>query len=175
MADFSLDIPTRFESCRLILRSYGAGDGPILYAAGQRNHDHLLRYESENALMSITDGQSAEALALNLAAGWSARRYYFIGGFDKATSGFVCQGHVGCGSSVTIPTSAASGWRSGTVWFPRGISVRTNSIQMGRSRERYCSACLPANSKNGDKCGSQVLDRRESIQRMHSAARPAYR
>ena len=36
-----LDIPTRFETERLIVRCYEAGDGPMYYAVGARNREHF--------------------------------------------------------------------------------------------------------------------------------------
>ena len=45
---FLLSIPERIETERLYLRSYKAGDGPVYFSAGQRNRDHLSKYESDN-------------------------------------------------------------------------------------------------------------------------------
>ena len=49
----SLDISTRLETQRLYLRPYRAGDGPMYYAVGQKNRDHLARYETDNFLRTL--------------------------------------------------------------------------------------------------------------------------
>jgi len=40
-----LNLPTRLETDRLLLRPYAAGDGDWYYAASLRNREHLSRYE----------------------------------------------------------------------------------------------------------------------------------
>ena len=56
---FLLDVPSHFESERLRLRSYAAGDGPMYFAVSQRNREHLARYESDNVVMQISNEESA--------------------------------------------------------------------------------------------------------------------
>jgi RimJ/RimL family protein N-acetyltransferase len=90
-----LDIPTRFETERLIVRCYEAGDGPMYYAAGMRNRDHLQRYESDNAILTAKTEEEAEILVRELHADWVARNCFFMGAFDKATREFVAQIYVG--------------------------------------------------------------------------------
>ena len=87
--------PTRFESQRLILRPYQAGDGEMYFAAGQRNRQHLQRYEAENVLLSPKSEQEAEALVQELAADWAAGNCYFLGAWDKTTGEFVAQVYIG--------------------------------------------------------------------------------
>lgn len=48
-----LEIPTHFETERLIVRSYEPGDGAWYYAVGQKNHKHLERYESGNVIFDL--------------------------------------------------------------------------------------------------------------------------
>lgn len=90
-----LDIPTRFESERLIIRCYEAGDGPLVYAVGVRNRDHLQRYESGNVILTAKTEQEAEILVRELHADWVARNCFFMGAFDKETREFVAQIYVG--------------------------------------------------------------------------------
>jgi len=90
-----VSLPTRFETERLYLRSYQAGDGPMVYAVSQKNRAHLQRYEAGNALMSIKTEQDAEVLVRELAAEWEARNCFFIGVFDKVNHDFVAQIYVG--------------------------------------------------------------------------------
>ncbi len=90
-----MDIPTCFETERLHLRCYQAGDGPLLYAVSQANRDHLARYESENILMSIKVPEDAEVMARDLANAWAARNCFFLGAFEKQTGAFVAQIYIG--------------------------------------------------------------------------------
>ncbi len=90
-----LDIPTHFETERLIVRCYEAGDGPLYYAVGVRNRDHLQRYESGNVILTAKTEQEAETLVRELHADWVARNCFFMGAFDKETREFVAQIYVG--------------------------------------------------------------------------------
>jgi len=90
-----LDVPTRFETERLIIRCYEAGDGPMYYAVGIRNRDHLQRYESGNVILTAKTEEEAEILVRELHADWVARNCFFMGAFDKETREFVAQIYVG--------------------------------------------------------------------------------
>ena len=95
MNKFLIDIPDRMETERLYLRAYQVGDGPLYYAAGMRNREHLAEFESGNVLMSLEDEQHAEAIVRQLAAEWAARNCFFIGIFEKGTDTWVGQVYVG--------------------------------------------------------------------------------
>jgi ribosomal-protein-alanine N-acetyltransferase len=90
-----LDIPTYFETDRLVIRCYEAGDGPMYYATGVRNRGHLQRYESGNTILTAKTEQEAEILVRRLHADWMARNHFFMGAFDKTTHEFVAQIYVG--------------------------------------------------------------------------------
>jgi len=90
-----LDIPIRFETKRLIVRCYEAGDGPIYYAVGARNREHLQRYEAGNVILTAKTEEEAEILVRELHADWVARNCFFMGAFDKTTREFVAQIYVG--------------------------------------------------------------------------------
>ncbi len=95
MNKFLLDIRERMETERLYLRSYKAGDGPMYYAAGMRNRNHLAEFEADNVLMHLKNEEHAEAIARELAADWTARKSFFIGIFEKATDEWFGQVYVG--------------------------------------------------------------------------------
>jgi RimJ/RimL family protein N-acetyltransferase len=95
MSKYMLDIPERIETDRLYLRSYQAGDGPLYYAAGKRNREHLAEFESGNVLMELKDEEHAEAIVRELAAIWKTRESFFIGIFEKETDEWVGQVYVG--------------------------------------------------------------------------------
>lgn len=90
-----LDIPTRFETEWLYLRSYQAGDGLWYFAMSQKNRTHLMRYESDNVAMGIRSEEEAEIVVCDLAAEWVARNSFFMGVFDKRTDEFVAQIYIG--------------------------------------------------------------------------------
>ncbi len=90
-----LDLPTHFETKRLVIRCYQPGDGPMYYAVGVRNRHHLQRYESGNIILAAETEQEAEALVQGLYADWMARNCFFMGAFSKATGEFVAQIYVG--------------------------------------------------------------------------------
>ena len=45
----------------------------MYYAVGQKNRQHLQRYEADNAILSAKNEPEAEALVQELAADWAAR------------------------------------------------------------------------------------------------------
>jgi RimJ/RimL family protein N-acetyltransferase len=91
----SLDVPSRFESERFVLRAYQAGDGAMYYAAGVRNREHLARYEAVNVLLTPKSEADAEELVRELAGEWAARRSFFVGIFAKASGAWVGQLYIG--------------------------------------------------------------------------------
>ena len=95
MNKMPLEIPARFETERLYLRSYMPGDGKWYYAMSQKNRSHLIRYESENIVMTINSQEDAERTVQELAADWAARNCFFIGVFDRRTDEFVANIYVG--------------------------------------------------------------------------------
>lgn len=90
-----LEIPTRIETERLYLRPYQAGDGAMYFAVGQRNREHLARYESDNILNHLKDAKHAEIVVRELAADWIARKHFFLGIFEKDTHQWVGQIYIG--------------------------------------------------------------------------------
>lgn len=90
-----LDLPTRFESDRLILRPYQAGDGPMYFAVGQKNRAHLERFESENIILQPRTVEEAEVIVREMAGMWADRRVFFMGAFEKDSGAFAAQIYIG--------------------------------------------------------------------------------
>jgi aminoglycoside 6'-N-acetyltransferase len=90
-----LEIPTRIETERLVVRCYQPGDGAVYYAIGQRNRAHLARYESDNVIMTLASEEQAEVVVRELQAEWAARNSFFLGAFERATGDLVAQVYVG--------------------------------------------------------------------------------
>lgn len=90
-----LQIPTRLETPRLIVRAYQPGDGPMYFAVGQRNKDHLSRFETGNAVLCPKNEEEAEVVIRELILEWEARRAFFLGAFERETGEFVGQIYIG--------------------------------------------------------------------------------
>ncbi len=88
-------LPARFETGRLILRSYTEEDASWYYQMSLRNRDHLKRYESGNVAMSLTSEEHTRKTLGALATYWDEGTCYFAGAFDKVTDDFVAQVYVG--------------------------------------------------------------------------------
>jgi ribosomal-protein-alanine N-acetyltransferase len=88
-------VPTYFETERLHLRSYQAGDGRWYYPMSLRNRNHLARYEADNPARSLASEDHAEALMRSFTADWQARASFFLGVFEKTTGEFVGQVYIG--------------------------------------------------------------------------------
>ncbi|MBN2501237.1 MAG: GNAT family N-acetyltransferase [Anaerolineales bacterium] len=89
------DIPTRFESQRLVIRCYEPGDGEMYFNVAERNRQHLTRYESGNVILTIQNAEAGEVLVRQLQVDWLARKHFFIGAFEKTSGEFVAQIYVG--------------------------------------------------------------------------------
>jgi RimJ/RimL family protein N-acetyltransferase len=90
-----LELPTRMETNRLVLRAYQAGDGPWYYSMSQKNKPHLAQFEAGNAAMSINKEEEAEITVRDFAVAWAARSAFFMGVFHKVTNDFVAQIYIG--------------------------------------------------------------------------------
>ena len=89
------EIPIRFETERLFVRRYHAGDGGWYYQAGQKNRQHLQRFESGNTILTIENEEDGERIICQLAAEWDAHKNFFMGAFEKTTGQFVAQIYIG--------------------------------------------------------------------------------
>jgi RimJ/RimL family protein N-acetyltransferase len=90
-----LEIPSHFETERFVLRCYRPGDGRMYYAAGQRNRQHLQRYEAGNILLSPQSVAEAEGVVAELAEAWASRQSFFVGIFDKESGVWLGQIYIG--------------------------------------------------------------------------------
>jgi ribosomal-protein-alanine N-acetyltransferase len=88
-----LEVPTHYETKRLHVRSYEAGDGDWYFAAGQKNHAHLERFESGNVIFSLNSVEQAEIAVREMQADFIARNCFFFGAFEQ--NQFVAQIYIG--------------------------------------------------------------------------------
>jgi RimJ/RimL family protein N-acetyltransferase len=91
----AFDIPECIETERLYLRPYRLGDGPMLYAAGMRNQEHLAEFESDNLLLFLKSEAQTEEIIDSLAADRAAHKCFLIGIFEKASNQWVGQVYIG--------------------------------------------------------------------------------
>jgi ribosomal-protein-serine acetyltransferase len=89
------EIPTRFETERLVVRRYHAGEGAWYYQVGQKNRQHLQRFESGNSILAIENEEDGERLIRELAAEWDAHKSFLMGAFEKTTGQFIAQIYIG--------------------------------------------------------------------------------
>ena len=154
-----LNLPNQLETDRLILRCYQAGDGPMYFRAGQRNREHLHRFEAGNAILEPTTEEQAETLVLELVAEWEARRHFFWGVFEKATGEFAGQVYIGP-VSWEIPEfevgyfadrdHAGHGYITEAVWAALGFIF--NDLHARRA-SLNCSAANIRSQRIAERCG----------------------
>ena len=154
-----LDIPERFETERLYLRSYRRGDGSCLLAASRRNRQHLAEFETDNVILSITNEEQAEQLASELAAGWQARTSFFIGIFEKQSDDWIGQIYVGVSSWEThefrIGYVVDIG-HEGKGFITEAVGGALRFLFENLKAQRVCLECEDANVRSisvADRCG----------------------
>ena len=70
MGDLPFNIPSRFETDRLILRCYEPGDRRWFHAMCRRNRSHLMQYESDNFILEVDSEERAESILAELIKAW---------------------------------------------------------------------------------------------------------
>lgn len=95
MDKLPLDLPTRLETDRLILRPYTPEDAPAYLDVCRNNRQHLLPYEADNPAASVETLEQAEALMREFHDGWYARKVFFFGAWEKAGGAFAVQIYLG--------------------------------------------------------------------------------
>jgi RimJ/RimL family protein N-acetyltransferase len=90
-----IDLPDCFETPRLLVRPYRAGDGLAYFDVCQRNREHLLPFERGNAALSVTNAEETEILMREFAAAWVKRDVFFLGAWETSTGAFAAQLYVG--------------------------------------------------------------------------------
>ena len=86
--------PERVDAPRLWLRPYDEADGPLYFAAGRRNADHLARFERDNVVCHLKSEAHATQVVRDLRARFDAGRSLFLGIFDRASGEWAGQIYV---------------------------------------------------------------------------------
>ncbi len=92
------NLPSSFETARLLVRRYRSEDASWYAPMSRRNQAHLARYESGNPVMSIETEADATAVIQGFIESWEARRAFFLGAFRRDTGVFVAQIYIGVAS-----------------------------------------------------------------------------
>lgn len=90
-----LEFPDAFETPRLHVRRYRAGDGAWYTAMGLRNRGHLERYEAGNSARRIGTPEEGEVLMRSYARDWDARARFLLGAFLREGGAFAAQLYAG--------------------------------------------------------------------------------
>jgi RimJ/RimL family protein N-acetyltransferase len=90
-----LELPDYFETSRLLVRRYRAGDGMAYWQMAQRNRKHLFPFEADNPVRSLSSEADAENLVREFAAQWALRQHFFFGAWSRTDGLFVAQIYVG--------------------------------------------------------------------------------
>ncbi len=84
-----LEIPSRIETERLILRPYQKGDGNLYFSELQRNSDHLKEHVDEAT--EIKSEEQAEIKIREFAADWVSRTRFVMGIWEKTSHALIGQ------------------------------------------------------------------------------------
>jgi RimJ/RimL family protein N-acetyltransferase len=160
MADGRL--PVRWETERLVLRSYNEEDASWYYPMSLRNRAHLRRYESGNVIMSLTSEQNTRESLGELAKYWEQGICYFVGAFDKTSGEFVAQIYVGP-FSVT-PVDFIIGYMAecqheGRGYVSEAVASTVGHIfaELGTDQVRiHCNETNVRSRRVAERCGFQL-------------------
>jgi ribosomal-protein-serine acetyltransferase len=155
----SLEIPTKIETERLVLRCYEPGDGVWYWEMSQRNQTHLLPFESGNAALALHSPEDAEILMREFASAWTARKYFFLGAFEKANLEFVAQIYIGV-VNWDLPEFEVGYFadrdHEGRGYVTEAVKGALNFIFDALQARRVSLHCNPANLRSirvAERCG----------------------
>ena len=98
MSNETNSLPKLIETERLIVRPYCIDDRGWYCTMGQRNRDHLARFETDNPARQIQSAAEAQVVLQGFVTDWANGQAYFMGAFSKASGEFVAQLYVGPGA-----------------------------------------------------------------------------
>ena len=80
---------------RLTIRPYTSEDSTAYWRMSIRNKEHLVRYEADNPVMSISSHEDAIEILQDFATELKKGMHMFLGVFIRSTSDFVAQIYIG--------------------------------------------------------------------------------
>jgi len=156
-------LPVRWETERLILRSYNQDDAPWYYQMSLQNREHLRRYESGNVIMSLSSEQHTRETLAELTRYWEQGICYFVGAFDATTREFVAQVYVGPFSAKPIDFIigyVAEHSHEGYGYVSEAVASTVEKIfsHLGADQVRiHCNETNVRSRKVAERCGFQLL------------------
>ncbi len=120
-----LDIPTRLDTERLVVRKYEEGDGRELYLLLERNGNRELLKENVEEVSSIKTEEEAEIRVRKLSAEWFARDRFVMGIWLKSED--KCVGEIWIEPKKWEVPSFEIGWFLDRGYQRRGIA--TEAVQ----------------------------------------------
>ena len=84
-----LEIPSRFETDRLVLRTYEKGDGEHLFALLERGNNRELLKEHLDEAKEVLTLEDAEVNVRKHAAEWISRERFVMGIWNKKSEAFM--------------------------------------------------------------------------------------
>ncbi len=87
-----LDVPSKLETERLLLRPYKPGDGQWLHVIFQENESHLrdsIEGVKAGLGLDLTNSTEAEIFVRRLKADWAARKRFIFGIWKKAADRYI--------------------------------------------------------------------------------------
>ena len=125
----------------------------------QKNQAHLLPFESGNAALAIKSPEDAEILMREFASAWAARKYFFLGAFEKASLDFVAQVYIG-GVNWDLPEFEVGYFadrdHEGRGFVTEAVRGALNLIFDILQANRVSLQCDPANVRSirvAERCG----------------------
>ena len=87
-----MDVPSKLETERLLLRPYKPGDGQWLHVIFQENESHLrdsIEGVKAGLGLDLTNSTEAEIFVRQLEADWAARKRFIFGIWKKAADRYI--------------------------------------------------------------------------------------
>jgi len=159
MPKLLINIPTHFETERLFLRAYQAGDGSWYNAMCQRNKTHLTPFEAGNPIHDVHSETDAEVLVRQFTADWAARSRFFLAVFEKSTDDFAGQIYIGT-VNRDLPEFEVGYFaerdHQGRGYITEGVQGSLGFIFKYLQAQRVCLECDDSNQRSfhvAERCG----------------------
>jgi ribosomal-protein-serine acetyltransferase len=170
-----LDIPTEFQTERLLVRAYRPGDGAMYYQALRVNWEHLYEFMPEQYLRMQSEAD-AELIIRKLGAEWALRNLFIFGVWEKDSGRYLgetylanADWHVPCIEVGYFLLQASTGKGFATE-AARG-ALRFAFEHLGVLRvELQCAADNLASQRVAERCGFRLEGRFRQRQRKKSGA-----
>lgn len=156
-----LQIPTSFETERLLLRAYREGDGGEYFAMIRKNKEHLAQVMPDFVL-ALKDEEEAEILIRHWMADWAARNKFCLGMWEKDEGGFAGEIFIQ-GMDWEVPVIELGYYadvnHQGRGLVSEAVGAALDFIFRDLGAHKVCITCDDANVKShrvAERCGFVV-------------------